>query len=271
MISLSRTVLVGHEPTPTRAAAPRIPSMALPHRFPTDAIGGSGGRAVGSAGAVDDLSMGGAKLSNSAHDSQDMSANGTLLHGHTEKKPTRRSAANQQRRRHDSGLAHAFGRAVAEKDKQMGLVPSLDIKNLHDTQADNEGLGAGGEGTGAGNERAGDGNAIAGAGIACAGGCTIAGIAWAGGYGPVPYGTPPAPSPYNLGDGGGRPSQFPADALDHQFALGPVLTRLLRSIGHSLTANMSLLLHIAVRIVQEILQGERSRRSAEQGESAVPV
>ena len=247
-------MLVGHEPTPTRAAAPRIPSMALPHRFPTDAIGGSGGRAVGSAGAVDDLSMGGAKLSNSAHDSQDMSANGTLLHGHTEKKPTRRSAANQQRRRHDSGLAHAFGRAVAEKDKQMGLVPSLDIKNLHDTQADNEGLGAGGEGTGAGNERAGDGNAIAGAGIACAGAYTIAGMARAH---EQRHWTPPAPSPYNLGDddGGSRPSQWPADDPEYEPAFGPRLSRLLRSIGPTLSANVITLLRIAVTIVQEILRG----------------
>ena len=245
--------------------------MPPPHRLPTDAIGGGGGRAVGRGGAVDDLSMGGAEISYSAHHAQDMSANGTLRHHHDAHKPARRSAANQQRRRHTKGVAYMMNSALNEQQRQMGLQPSLDIKELNDTQADNEGLGAGGECTGAGNERAGDGNAIAGAGIACAGGCTIAGIAWAGGYGPVPYGTPPAPSPYNLGDGGGRPSQLPADALDHQFALGPVLTRLLRSIGHSLTANMSLLLHIAVRIVQEILQGERSRRSAEQGESAVPV
>ena len=71
--------------------------------------------------------------------------------------------------------------------------------------------------------------------------------------------------------GGGRPSQLPADDLEHQFALGPVLSRLLRSIGRGLGANTSLLLHIGVRIVQEILQGERSRRSVNQGASAAPV
>ena len=169
----------------------------------------------------------------------------------------------------------------------MGLQQSLDIKGLNDTQADNEGLGAGGECTGAGNERAGDGNAIAGAGIACTGAYTIAGMACAH---ELRHCTPPAPSPNNLGDGDGgrrpsqwpayklgdddggrRPFQWPADDLEHQFALGPVLSRLLRSIGRGLGANTSLLLHIGVRIVQEILQGERSRRSDNQRECAAPV
>jgi hypothetical protein len=58
--------------------------------------------------------------------------------------------------------------AVHEQQRSFGL---LDIKGLNDTQAYNEGLGAGGECMGAGNECAGDGNAIAGAGIAWAGGC----------------------------------------------------------------------------------------------------
>ena len=57
--------------------------------------------------------------------------------------------------------------AVHEQQRSFGL---LDIKGLNDTQAYNEGLGAGGECMGAGNECAGDGNAIAGAGIAWAGG-----------------------------------------------------------------------------------------------------
>ena len=148
--------------------------------------------------------------------------------------------------------------AVHEQQRSFGL---LDIKGLNDTQADNEGLGAGGECTGAGNERAGDGNAIAGAGIACAGAYTIAGMACAH---ELRHGTPPAPSPYNLGDddgGSSRPSQWPADALEHEFALGPVLSTLLRSIGLNLGANTTVLLRIAVRVVQEILQGERSARS----------
>ena len=147
--------------------------------------------------------------------------------------------------------------AVHEQQRSFGL---LDIKGLNDTQADNEGLGAGGECTGAGNEREGDGNAIAGAGIACAGAYTIAGMACAH---ELRHGTPPAPSPYNLGDddGGSRPSQWPADALEHEFALGPVLSTLLRSIGLNLGANTTVLLRIAVRVVQEILQGERSARS----------
>ena len=143
--------------------------MPPPHCLPTDAIGGGGGRAVG---AVDDLSMGGAEISYSAHHAQDMSANGTLRH-----RPARRSAANQQRRRHENGVAYMMNAALNEQQRQMGLQLSLDVKGLNDTQADNEGFGAGGECTGAGNERAGDGNATAGAGIACAGGCMGAGIA----------------------------------------------------------------------------------------------
>ena len=251
-------------------AAPRIASMPPPHRLPTDAIGGGGGRAVGSGGAVDDLSMGGAEISYSAHHAQDMSANGTLRHHHDAHKPARRSAANQQRRRHTKGVAYMMNSALNEQQRQMGLQPSLDIKGLNDTQADNEGLGAGGECTGAGNERAGDGNAIAGAGIACAGAYTIAGMACAH---ELRHWTPPAPSPYNLGDddGGSRPSQWPADDLEHQFALGPVLSRLLRSIGPNLGANMIILLRIAVRVVQEILQGERSAQSVNQRENAMSV
>ena len=78
---------------------------------------------------------------------------------------------------------------------------------------------------------------------------------------------------YNLGDddGGSRPSQWPADALEHEFALGPVLSTLLRSIGLNLGANMTILLRIGVRIVQEILQGKRSARSVNQGENDTPV
>ena len=152
----------------------------------------------------------------------------------------------------------------------MGLQLSLDIKGLNDTQADNEGLGAGGECTGAGNERAGDGNAIAGAGIACAGAYTIAGMACAH---ELRHGTPPAPSPYSFGDDdcGSRPSQWPADDLEHQFALGSELSKLLRSIGPNLGANMIILLRIAVRVVQEILEGERSAQSVNQRENAVSV
>ena len=114
--------------------------------------------------------------------------------------------------------------------------------------------------SGAGNERAGDGNAIAGAGIACAGAYTIAGMARAH---EQRHWTSPAPSPYNLGDddGGSRPSQWRADDLEHQFALGPGLSRLLHSIGPNLGANMIILLRIAVRVVQEILKGKRSARS----------
>ena len=227
-------------------AAPRIASMPPPHCLPTDAIGGGGGRAVG---AVDDLSMGGAEISYSAHHAQDMSANGTLRH-----RPTRRSAANQERRRHENGVAYMTNKALKEQERQMGLQLSLDVKGLNDTQADNEGLGAGGECTGAGNERAGDGNAIAGAGIACAGAYTIAGMARAH---EQRHWTPPAPSPYNFGDDdcGSRPSQWPADDLEHETAFGPVLSRLLRSIGPKLSANMITLLRIAVTIVQEILRG----------------
>ena len=141
--------------------------------------------------------------------------------------------------------------AVHEQQRSFGL---LDINGLNDTQADNEGLGAGGECTGAGNERAGDGNAIAGAGIACAGAYTIAGMACAH---ELRHGTPPAPSPYNLGDddGGSRPSQWPADDPEYEPAFGPRLSRLLRSIGPTLSANMITLLRIAVTIVQEILRG----------------
>ena len=253
-------------------AAPRIASMHPSHRLPTDSIGGGG--AVGRGGAVDDLSMVGAEISYSAHHAQDMSANGTLRHHHDAHKPARRSAANQQRRRHANGVAYMMNSALNEQQRQMGLQLSLDIKGLNDTQADNEGLGAGGECTGAGNERAGDGNAIAGAGIACAGAYTIAGMACAH---ELRHGTPPAPSPYNLGDddGGSRPSQWPADDLEHQFldqfAFGPVMSRLLHSIGLNLGANMTILLRIAVRVVQEILQGERSARSVNQGENATPV
>ena len=134
------------------AAAPRIALMSPPHCLPTDAIGGGGGRAVG---AVDDLSMGGAEISYSAHHAQDMSANGTLRHHHDAHKPARRSAANQQRRRHVKGVAYMMNSALNEQQRQMGLQQSLDIKGLNDTQANNEGLGAGGECTGAGNERAG--------------------------------------------------------------------------------------------------------------------
>ena len=247
-------------------AAPRIASMPPPHRLPTDAIGGGGGRAVGRGGAVDDLSMGGAEISYSAHHAQDMSANGTLRH-----RPARRSAANQQRRRHENGVAYMMNAALNEQQRQMGLQLSLDVKGLNDTQADNEGFGAGGECTGAGNERAGDGNAIAGAGIACESAYTIAGMACAH---KLRHWTPPVPSPYNLGDddGGSRPSQWPADDLEHQFALGPVLSRLLRSIGPNLGANMIMLLRIAVKVVQEILQGVRSAQSVNQRESVkLPV
>ena len=83
----------------------------------------------------------------------------------------------------------------------------------------------------------------------------------------------PAPSPYNFGDDdcGSRPSQWPADDLEHPFAFGPVMSRLLRSIGLNLGANMTILLRIGVRIVQEILQGERSARSVNQGENDTPV
>lgn len=233
------------------AAAPRIALMPPPHCLPTDAIGGGGGRAVG---AVDDLSMGGAEISYSAHHAQDMSANGTLRHHHDAHKPARRSPANQQRRRHTKGVAYMMNSALNEQQRQMGLQPSLDIKGLNDTQADNEGLGAGGECTGAGNERAGDGNAIAGAGIACAGAYTIAGMARAH---EQRHWTPPAPSPYNLGDddGGSRPSQWPADDPEYEPAFGPRLSRLLRSIGPTLSANMITLLRIAVTIIQEILRG----------------
>ena len=163
------------------------------HRLPTDSIGGGG--AVGRGGAVDDLSMGGAEISYSAHHAQDMSANGKLRHHHDAYKPTRRSTANQEKRRHANGVAFMMNSARNEQQRQMGLQQSLDIKGLNDTQANNEGLGAGGECTGAGNERAGDGNAIAGAGIACAGAHTIAGMACA--HEPVCHGTParslPAP------------------------------------------------------------------------------
>ena len=214
------------------------------HRLPTDSIGGGG--AVGRGGAVDDLSMGGAEISYSAHHAQDMSANGKLRHHHDDAhKPTRRSTANQEKRRHANGVAFMMNSARNEQQRQMGLQQSLDIKGLNDTQADNEGLGAGGECTGAGNERAGDGNAIAGAGIACTGAYTIAGMACAH---ELRHWTPPAPSPNNLGDGDGgrRPSQWPADDLEHQFALGPVLSRLLRSIGRGLGANTSLLSYTSV-------------------------
>ena len=68
-----------------------------------------------------------------------------------------------------------------------------------------------------------------------------------------------------------RPLQWPADDLEHQFALGPVLSRLLRSIGPNLGANMIILLRIAVRVVQEILQGVRSAQSVNQRENATPV
>ena len=144
--------------------------------------------------------------------------------------------------------------ALNEQQRQMGLQLSLDVKGLNDTQADNEGFGAGGECTGAGNERAGDGNAIAGAGIACAGAYTIAGMACAH---ELRHWTPPAPSPYNLGDddGGSRPSQWPADDPEYEPAFGPRLSRLLRSIGPTLSANVITLLRIAVTIVQEILRG----------------
>ena len=92
--------------------------------------------------------------------------------------------------------------ALLAQQMSFDLPPSLDIKGQNATQSDNEGLGAG-------NERAGDGNAIAGDGSAWADGCAGAGIAWAGGFGPVPHPAPPAPSPDNLGDGGGgRPSQL---------------------------------------------------------------
>ena len=230
------------------------PSMPPPHRLPTNAIGGGGGRAVGSGGAVDDLSMGGAEISYSAHHAQDMSANGTLRHHHDAHKPARRSAANQQRRRHTKGVAYMMNSALNEQQRQMGLQPSLDIKGLNDTQADNEGLGAGGECTGAGNERAG----VPWHTGSCA--HAMPAIVWAPAHA-IPARS--ASSPYNLGDddGGSRPSQWPADALEHEFALGPVLSTLLRSIGLNLGANTTVLLRIAVRVVQEILQGERSARS----------
>ena len=56
-----------------------------------------GDRTDGSAGAIDDLSMGGAELSNSAHHAQTMSANDTLHDHHKPQKPAKRSAANQSR------------------------------------------------------------------------------------------------------------------------------------------------------------------------------
>ena len=245
-------------------AAPHIATMPPPHRLPTNAIGGGGGRAVGSSGAVDDLSMGGAEISYSAHHAQDMSANGTLRHHHDAHKPARRSGANQQRRRHDRGLAFVMHSAREEQQRQMGLQLSLDIKGLNDTQANNEGLGAGGECTGAGNERAG----VPWRTGSCA--HAMPAIVWAPAHA-IP--APSASSPYNLGDDDGvsRPSQCPADDLEHQFALGPVLSRLLRSIGLNIGANMTLLLRIGVRVVQEILQGERVARSVNQGGSATPV
>ena len=185
-----------------------------------------------------------------------MSSNATLHDHHDpnqERKPARRSAANQARRRQAKSKAYQMQSALLAQQMSFDLPPSLDIKGQNATQSDNEGLGAG-------NERAGDGNAIAGAGIACAGAYTIAGMACAH---ELRHWTPPAPSPYNLGDddGGSRQSQCPADDLEHQFALGPVLSRLLRSIGLNIGANMTLLLRIGVRVVQEILQGERSARS----------
>lgn len=267
-------------------AAPRIASMPPSHHLPTDSIGGGGGRAVGRGGAVDDLSMGSAEISYSAHHAQDTSANGTLRHHHDTRKPARRSAANQERRRHANGVAYMMNMAHNELERQMNLQPSLDIKGLNDPQADNEGFCTGDECTGAGNECTGDGNAIVGAGIACAGAYTTAGMACAHG---LRHRTPRAPSPNNLGDddggsrpsqcpaynlggddGGSRPSQWPADDHEHQFALGPVLSRLLRSIGPKLGANMITMLRIAVRIVQEILQGERSAQSVNQRET-MPV
>ena len=141
--------------------------------------------------------------------------------------------------------------AVHEQQRSFGL---LDIKGVNDTQAYNEGLGAGGECMSAGNECAGDGNAIAGAGIACAGAYTIAGMARAH---EQRHWTPPAPSPYNLvdDDGGSRPLQWPADDPEYEPAFGPRLSRLLRSIGPTLSTNVITLLRIAVTIVQEILRG----------------
>ena len=132
-----------------------------------------------------------------------MSSNATLHDHHDpsqERKPARRSAANQARRRQAKSKAYQMQSALLAQQMSFDLPPSLDIKGQNATQSDNEGLGAG-------NERAGDGNAIAGDGRAWADGC--AGIAWAGGFGPVPHPAPPAPSPDNLGDGGGgRPSQL---------------------------------------------------------------
>ena len=134
-----------------------------------------------------------------------MSSNATLHDHHDpnqERKPARRSAANQARRRQAKSKAYQMQSALLAQQMSFDLPPSLDIKGQNATQSDNEGLGAG-------NERAGDGNAIAGDGRAWADGCAGAGIAWAGGFGPVPHPAPPAPSPDNLGDGGGgRPSQL---------------------------------------------------------------
>ena len=212
-----------------------------------------------------------------------MSSNATLHDHHNpsqERKPARRSAANQARRRQAKSKAYQMQSALLAQQMSFDLPPSLDIKGQNATQSDNEGLGAG-------NERAGDGNAIAGAGIACTGAYTIAGMACAH---ELRHWTPPAPSPNNLGDGDGgrrpsqwpayklgdddggrRPFQWPADDLEHQFALGSELSKLLRSIGPNLGANMIILLHIAVRVVQEILEGERSAQSVNQRENAVSV
>ena len=180
--------------------------MALSHAVPTGVIGGGGGgRADGSAGAVE-------ALSDNAHHAQTMSSNATLHDHHDPSqatKPSRRSAANQARRRQEKNQQYQLRAALLDQQLSFGLPPSLDIKgqNNNATQSGNEELGAGDECTGVGNELAGD-------GIAWADRCAGAGIAWALGFGPVshpapPHPAPPAPSPDNLGDdGGGRPSQL---------------------------------------------------------------
>ena len=118
------------------------------------------------------------------------SANGT----HREPQPRKKQiSAATRRRRHINGVRYMMEKAARDQQESMGLRPSLDIKGLNATQADNKGAGAGGERTGTGNELAGDCNATAGAGIARVCGFTGAGIAGEGCIGE----TPPAPPPIN--------------------------------------------------------------------------
>ena len=87
---------------------------------------------------------------------------------HQEAQPRRKKqiSAATRRRRHERGVKYMRDKAARETETSMGLAPSLDIKGLNATQADNKGAGAGGEHTGTGNELAGDCNATAGAGTA---------------------------------------------------------------------------------------------------------